>query len=127
MPRMGVELTSARVQAWLDAYVEAWRSYDANAIGALFGEDASYAYHPYDEPLRGRDAIVASWRNDDPDEPGAWEASYAPLLLDGNRAVATGETRYSDGERFSNLFLLRFDADGRCTEFVEYFMQHPAG
>jgi ketosteroid isomerase-like protein len=117
-------MTEQQVQAWLDAYVAAWRTYDRAAIGDLFGEDATYAYHPYDEPLRGRDAIVENW-SEEPDEAGSWDASYAPLLIDGERAVATGETRYGDGERFSNLFVLRFDADGRCTEFVEWFMQQP--
>jgi hypothetical protein len=118
-------MTEQQVQAWLDAYVEAWRRNDAAAIGELFSEDASYAYNPHDEPLRGRAAIVEDWL-EDPDEPGSWEGSYAPLLIDGDRAVATGETRYSDGERFSNMFVLRFDPDGRCSEFVEWYIQRPA-
>jgi ketosteroid isomerase-like protein len=119
-------VTAADVQRWLDAYVAAWRSYDRDAIAELFSADASYAYHPYDEPLRGRDAIVASWL-DEPDDPGSWEASYRPLMLDGDRAVATGESRYADGEVFSNLWVLRFDDDGRCSEFVEWFMLQPPG
>ncbi len=53
-------MTRERVQAWLDAYIEAWRSYDVQAIGALFSQAAEYRYHPYDEPLVGRDAIVES-------------------------------------------------------------------
>lgn len=119
-------MTREQVQGWLDAYVEAWRTYDAAAIGALFSDAASYAYHPYDdEPLRGRDAIVANWLGDR-DEPGSWEASYAPLLIDGDRAVATGESSYRDGRRFSNLFVLRFDDSERCSEFVEWFMKQPA-
>ena len=47
------------LQAWLDRYVQAWKSYDPDAIGALFGEDATYRYHPYDgddQVIRGRDA-----------------------------------------------------------------------
>ena len=119
-------MTAADVQGWLDAYVAAWRSYDRDAIAELFSADASYAYHPYDEPLRGRDAIVANWL-DEPDDPGSWEASYSPLMLDGDRAVATGESRYADGEVFSNLWVLRFDDDGRCSEFVEWFMLQPPG
>lgn len=113
-----------RVQTWLDAYVEAWRTYDGDAIGELFGTDATYAYHPYDEPLRGRDAIVASWLSER-DEPGSWEASYRPLMVQGDRAVATGETRYADGRTFSNLYVLRFDDDGRCVEFVEWYLEQP--
>jgi hypothetical protein len=118
-------MTPAALQAWLDDYVEAWRSYDHAAIGELFSADATYAYHPYDaEPLRGREAIVRSWL-DEPDDAGSWEASYRPLLVDGERAAATGETRYADGTTFSNLFVMGFDRDGRCSEFVEWYMEHP--
>jgi hypothetical protein len=117
-------MTDQHVQAWLDAYVDAWRTYDEDAIRALFSSDATYAYHPYDEPGRGRDAIVSDWLADR-DEPGSWEASYSPALIDGDRAIATGETRYARGDVFSNLFELDFDADGRCTRFVEWFMKQP--
>lgn len=118
-------MTRDQVQAWLDRYVAAWRSNAEADIRDLFAEDATYAYHPYDEPAVGRDAIVAAWL-DDPDDPRSWEATYAPSLIDGDRAVATGRTHYLDsGKRFSNLFELEFDADGRCTRFVEWYMQHP--
>ena len=120
-------LTAERLQAWLDAYVEAWRTYDRDAIARLFSADATYAYHPYDdEPLRGRDAIVASWL-EEPDAAGSWEAAYRPLLIEGDRAVATGETRYANGKTYSNLYVLRFDGEGRCAEFIEWYMQHPGG
>jgi ketosteroid isomerase-like protein len=119
------DATREQVQTWLDAYVDAWRSYDEAAIRALFAEDATYAYHPYDEPERGREAIVASWLGDR-DDPGSWEASYSPALIEGDRVIATGETRYARGDVFSNLFELRFDADGHCTRFVEWYMKQPA-
>jgi ketosteroid isomerase-like protein len=121
-------VTREQVQAWLDAYVEAWRSYDEAAIRALFADDVTYVYHPYDEPLIGPAAIVESWLGDR-DEPGTWEASYAPALLDGDTAIAKGETRYTvrGGAVFSNLFELDFDAAGRCTRFVEWYLQHPKG
>ena len=89
----GVGVTREQVQAWLDAYVDAWRTYEASTIGALFSADATYAYHPHDEPERGREAIVASWLSE-PDEARSWEAGYAPLVIDGDRAVAAGETVY---------------------------------
>jgi ketosteroid isomerase-like protein len=111
-------------QAWLDAYIAAWRSYDRDAIVALFADDVSYSYHPYDEPIRGSSAVADAWLEDQ-DEPGSWEADYAPALIAGDEAIATGETRYSDGEVFSNLWQLRFAADGRCERFVEWFMLHP--
>ena len=73
-------LTGEQVQAWLDAYVEGWRTYDEAALRDLFAPDATYAYHPHEEPIRGRDAIVAAWL-EDRDEPGSWEASYTPSLI----------------------------------------------
>jgi hypothetical protein len=117
-------MTQDDVQAWLDRYVDAWRSYDPEAIGDLFSEDASYAYHPYDEPERGRATIVEDWLGDR-DVPGSWEARYEPVLIDGDGAIAKGETRYNNGRTFSNLWELRFDDAGRCREYVEWFMEHP--
>jgi ketosteroid isomerase-like protein len=126
---MEIDMTRDDVQRWLDAYVAAWRSYDPDDIGALFAEDATYRYHPYDAPVTGREAIVADWR-DDQDEAGTWEASYEPYTVDADRAVAIGESRYLEGDGsvrdlYYNVFLLRFDDGGRCTEFVEYFVAQP--
>jgi hypothetical protein len=120
-------LTHDDVQAWLDAYVEAWRTYDPESIGALFAKDATYAYHPYDEGeevLRGREAIVADWRGER-DEPGTWEASYRPLVVEGRQAVAEGTTSYANGHFYWNLWTLRFDEENRCTQYVEWFMARP--
>jgi ketosteroid isomerase-like protein len=125
-----VSVTRDDVQRWLDRYVEAWRSYDADAIGELFADDATYKYHPYDpEAVVGRAAIVADWR-DNQDTPGSWTAHYEPYAVDGDRAVAIGESRYTnpDGslrDLYYNLWTLRFDDDGRCTEYVEYYMALP--
>jgi hypothetical protein len=110
---------------WLDDYVEAWRTYHPVKIGALFSEDAEYRSNPWDEPLRGRAAIVADWLADR-DEPGTWEAAYSPWAVEGDRAVATGTSRYDDrdGRRtYHNVFLCRFDADGRCREFTELYLK----
>jgi ketosteroid isomerase-like protein len=110
---------------WLDAYVEAWRTYDPDAIGNLFSEDAEYRYHPWDEPLRGRAAIVADWLANR-DAPGSWEAGYRPWAVDGDRVVATGVSRYpGEARTYHNVFLCRFDADGRCREFTEVFAKQP--
>jgi hypothetical protein len=120
-------MTDDAVQQWLDSYVAAWRSYEPAAIGALFSEDATYAYHPWDtgdDVVRGRDAIVASWL-EQPDQTRSWVAEYHPLLVSGDRAVATGVTTYGDGTVFDNLWELRFDGAGRCTGFVEWYMERP--
>jgi uncharacterized protein (TIGR02246 family) len=117
-------MTREDVQAWLDRYVAAWRSYDRDAIGELFAEDATYRYHPADDPVAGRDAIIESWF-EEPDEPGSFEAGYAAYAVDGDRAVAVGTSTYVRGDVYDNVFLLRFDADGRCADFTELYAKRP--
>ena len=39
-------MEKADVSRWLDDYVQAWKTYDRDAIGALFSDDVSYRYHP---------------------------------------------------------------------------------
>jgi hypothetical protein len=117
------------VDAWLNAYVSAWKSYDPQAIGQLFGDDAVYRYSPFDEPVQGRDAIVASWL-ESPDPPGTYDAHYETALIAGDRAVTNGRSLYfaDDGSvraEWDNVFLLRFDGDGRCIEYAEWYMQRP--
>ncbi len=114
----------AGFQDWLNRYIDAWRSGDPAAIGDLFSEDAQYFYGPYRDPVVGRAAIVADWTAQ-PDAPGSWEAEYRPLAVDGDTAVSIGESRYSNGKTYSNVFVCRFDAEGRCTEFREWFMEPP--
>ena len=115
-------------KSWLDRYVDAWRLNDAAAVGDLFSSDARYAYDPFDEALVGRAAIVASWLSE-PDEPGSWEADYEVLAIDGDTYVAHGKTRYLTDDRaavdreFANVFICRFDADGRCRDFTEMYMR----
>lgn len=121
-------MEAAQVKAWLDRYVASWESYDPSAIGDLFAQGAEYRYHPWDDPVVGRDAIVADWLAER-DEPGSFEARYEPFVVSGDTAVATGRSTYLENgdvtKVYENCYLLRFDPDGRCTSFVEYFMKRP--
>ena len=117
-------MNHATFQDWLNRYVDAWRTGDPKAIGDLFTTDVVYFYGPYREPVTGRDPIVKDWLTN-PDEPGSWEAEYRPLAVEGDVAVATGESRYTNGKTYSNIFVCRFDSDGRCAEFREWYMEHP--
>lgn len=125
-------------QAWLDAYIAAWKTYDQTSIEALFAADATYRYHPYDagdDVLHGRDAIVSSWLAPDGsassrDAEGTYDARYEVFTVDGDRVVAVGWSRYdadaTQPERtYHNVFLMEFDEDVRCREFTEFFMLEP--
>jgi hypothetical protein len=130
---------AAAVTAWLDAYVAAWKSYDREQIGALFSDDVKYRFHPYDVPVEGREAVVESWLGEGEhegapgrDEDGTYDATYRPIAVDGDVAVVIGSSTYTRGpagpigEVYDNCFVIRFDGDGRCREFTEWFMKRPS-
>ena len=121
-------------QAWLDQYVAAWKSYDADEIAGLFSDGVRYRYYPYAVWIVGRDAVVASWLAEDTDaqgstrdDEGTYDAHYAPIAVDGEVVVATGTTTYTETpggpvtQTFDNCFVMRFDEQDRCREFTEYY------
>ena len=114
------------VNRWLAAYIDAWKSYDRDRIGALFSEDAEYRYYPGREPLRGREAIVASWLAIR-DVEDAYDAHYRVVAVDGEVAIATGTSTYfvepggPIDRVYDNCFVMRFGADGRCRQFADYY------
>ena len=129
-------MTREEVDRWLADYVEAWKTYDRAKIEALFADDINYRYHPGDDPIVGRDAVVQSWLGEgdhpdasDRDEPDTFEAAYRAVAVDGDRAVATGISSYREEPGgpivrvYDNCFVMQFDSEGRCREFTEWFMQ----
>jgi hypothetical protein len=113
-----------QVTAWMKAYRKAWESNESADIGRLFSEQASYYTEPYTAPWRGREAIVENWiaRKD---EPGAAEFSWQPLAIDDEVAVVQGQTIYHDPpQTYSNMWVIRLDSRGECTEFTEWWMLH---
>ena len=119
-------MTHDEVQKWLDGYVEAWRTHDPDKIGALFTEDAAYRYHPGGAAVVGRDNIVAAWmKYEDADlNRNPWTAEYRPWVVEGDNAVAIGETHYEGAKDYFNNFQVAF-RDGKCAEFTEWFMEPP--
>lgn len=132
-------MDQAEVDRWLREYVGAWKSCDRDRIGELLAEDVEYRFHPYDEPVRGRAALVRTWLGEEehpgapaPDEPGTFDAAYRTVAVDGDVAVATGSSTYwtkpggALNEVFDNCFVMRFDSAGRCREFTEWYIRRPA-
>ena len=110
------------VKTWMDGYVEAWRSNDPERIADLFTEDARYFTAPFREPWVGRDRIVASWiqRGDD---LGTWTFEWHTLAVADDRAFVQGRTTYTNAPSYRNLWVIRLDAEGRASEFTEWFME----
>jgi uncharacterized protein (TIGR02246 family) len=114
------------LKEWVEGYIRAWNSNDPEDIGALFTEDALYYTEPYAAPWRGREQIIERWL-ERKDEPGQTSFDWRPLVETSETAVIVGTATYRDPPRvYSNLWVLRFDREGRCLEFTEWWMEHPA-
>lgn len=111
------------VDRWMRAYIEAWQTNDPASIGALFTEDARYYTAPHREPWGGRQAIVDGWiaRKD---EPGQWDFRYEIVAIADDVAFVQGWTDYPEDQpkAYSNLWVIRLDEEGRCSEFTEWWM-----
>jgi ketosteroid isomerase-like protein len=82
------------VQQWLDGYRRAWESNDEGDIRALFTDDATYRFHPYDDdPESGVEAIVAAWVQNR-DEPGDFAFELGPIRVAGETAFVQAVTDY---------------------------------
>ena len=122
-------LTRDDFASWLDRYIEAWRSGAADEIGDLFSEDVTYSQTGGQSVIEGRDAVVRDWLEASYEPELDWEAAYEPLAIEGQICVGVGSTRYyrEEGrEDFSNVFVCRFDDEGRCSELREWWMRAPS-
>jgi uncharacterized protein (TIGR02246 family) len=117
-----------QLSAWMAQYRRAWLSNDPKDIARLFTADASYRPAPYDAPWRGRRMIIEQWLAHE-DQPGETEFTWHALAVTDDVAIVEGLTEFRAPQyvTYSNLWVIRLDQSGRCVEFVEWWMQHPAG
>jgi hypothetical protein len=111
------------VESWVEGYVRAWNTNDPGEIGQLFSAEAIYYTGPFDEPWQGREAIITNWLNRK-DEAGKFDFRYQVLAVTADLGIVRGWTRYVEPVReYSNLWLIRFDDQGRCAEFTEWWVE----
>ena len=115
------------LQAWLDAYGRAWEQMDPDAAAALFADDATYQETPFDQPMRGREAIREYWRGV-PEAQRDIRFEHEVLAADGDRGIAWWRARFlrvptSADVTLDGIFVLAFDEDGRCSSLREWWVR----
>jgi ketosteroid isomerase-like protein len=115
-------MTRQDIATWVDRYERAWRTAGTDAARALFTADATYQAAPYDEPIRGADAIAAFWdqERDGPDEPFTMTSEL--VAVEGGTGVVRVEVHYSGAapREYRDLWIVRLTGDGRCSAFEEW-------
>ncbi|MGH2763358.1 MAG: nuclear transport factor 2 family protein [Thermoleophilaceae bacterium] len=111
------------IRQWIDDYADAWRSGDAEAVGALFTEGAIYRSSPFRPPATGRAGIRDYWTSATSTQEGL-DLRFGEPVVAGNRvAVEWWAAMRDSGEEVTlpGCLLLRFRTDGRCEELREYW------
>ncbi|MGH2403630.1 MAG: nuclear transport factor 2 family protein [bacterium] len=112
------------VATWVNRYVRAWKTNDPDDIKQLFSENARYFTAPFRRPWKGRKQIVEGWLGRK-DQQGQWKFRYNVLAVTARKSFVRGWTTYvNQRAAYSNLWIIRLDAHGRCSEFVEWWMIH---
>jgi ketosteroid isomerase-like protein len=109
------------VAGWVRMYESAWRSPGIDQLAGLFTEDVSYLVSPWDEPVEGLAALAELWdvEREGPDE--VFTMTSEIVAVDGRTAVVRTAVDYAaTGDRWRNLWVLRFADDGRCVAFEEW-------
>lgn len=115
------------VEAWVEAYRQAWESRDPDAAAALFTEDATYRDRIFDEPHRGPDGVAAYWANVTRPQSEV-QVRIGKPFVDGKRVAVEFWTNFEvDGEdaTLPGCLLLDFDDDWKCTRLREYWLFEP--
>ncbi|HEY7630928.1 MAG TPA: nuclear transport factor 2 family protein [Thermoleophilaceae bacterium] len=116
--------TDEAIAAWLNAYGRAWEGRDPEAAAALFTEDGVYAWGPYEEPMRGRDAIRARWAEVTAAQSDVQFSSEVLGSIESG-GVAHWACEFNVGEDLriylDGIFIVVLTEDGLCSDFREWW------
>ncbi len=122
-------MTEQTAHRWLEALSQAWQSRDADAMAALFTEDATEQVDPFKTPMRGRENLrkgFAWWMKDQQEI----HISIGTVDVIGNRFYAEVDAAWviaSTGERIQERGLLVCDMEGDCVGTMREFWKTRKG
>lgn len=121
-------MDAGQVRNWVAGYERAWRTPGVEPLAGLFSVDARYLQGPYREPVVGLPAIARMWEAERDGPAEVFEMTSEVVAVDDDVAVVRVEVRYGDPpgrEEWRDLWIIRFDADGRCMSFEEWPFSPP--
>ena len=107
---------------WIERYGRAWETADKALMLSLFTEDAVYRSQIFREPSVGHEGIGAYWERTQGQRDV--RVQFGRPIVEGNHVAVEWWTKMvSEGEEVTlpGCLLLRFDAEGRCSDLREYW------
>jgi ketosteroid isomerase-like protein len=113
------------VERWVESYELAWRTAGTDGLADLFSPGASYLPSPWGAPVEGLAAIAGFWEDEREGPDESFTMAREILAVDDTTAVVRVSVDYDGGEtalaqRWRDLWVIRFDDDGRCVAFEEW-------
>jgi hypothetical protein len=106
--------------AWVAGYERLWRTAGTDGLRELFTDDATYSPAPWDEPLRGLEAIATFWDSERDGADEAFQLTSEIVALDAGVGVVRVAVDYASGSRWRDLWVVTLADDGRCRAFEEW-------
>jgi RNA polymerase sigma-70 factor, ECF subfamily len=111
-------LGDERIRELVDAYVDAWRRHDVDALRALLAEDAVFSMPPWASWWRGRDTIAGFAK---PSDECIGETLPTPFRANGQVAVAGYQLDEATG-RFKAVAIDVLTLDGSLIKEITAFI-----
>jgi ketosteroid isomerase-like protein len=113
------------VERWTENYERAWRTAGTDGLADLFSPDASYLPSPWAAPVEGLATIARFWEDEREGPDESFTMAPEILAVEGATAVVRVSVDYDGGEtappqRWRDLWVIRFDGNGRCVAFEEW-------
>ena len=112
----------AAVAQWVSGYEQAWRGPGTARLAELFSADVTYVVSPWARPIVGLAGLAALWdaEREGPDETFTMQSEV--VAVDHDTAVVRVAVAYGEPvtNRWRDLWVLRFDPEGRCAAFEEW-------
>jgi hypothetical protein len=110
------------VAHWVADYECAWRTPGTDRLGDLFAADVTYRPSPWATPVRGLPALTEFWEAERAGPDEVFTLSSAVVAVEGRTAVVRVAVDYASHRsgRWRDLWVVRFDERGLCTEFEEW-------
>jgi SnoaL-like domain len=111
--------TRVAASRWIAGWSFAWPAGDADAVAALYADDAVFRSQPFRDTQSPRE--YAAWTFSEQDEAECW---FGEPVIEGDRAVIEywGVVRFEGrDETIAGIALVRFRPDGLVAEQRDYW------